>query len=86
MGRVQFNIRRHTYSYTDDGYMGLGPKLSQRGDELCVIPKLSVPFVMRWQSDGYGMVGPCFVLSFIKHKAIHIVNNSKLTVDNIVIN
>lgn len=51
---------------TKEGYMGMGPRLTQPGDLVCVFPGCSRPMVIRPQEDkgdnnSFTVVGPCNV-------------------------
>jgi hypothetical protein len=46
---------------TDDGYVGLGPEITQRGDLVCVLSDLVMPIVLRPSDHGYRVVGEAYV-------------------------
>lgn len=46
---------------TENGYLGLGPKMMREGDEVCVLYGGFVPFVLRPQGDHHIFVGDTYV-------------------------
>ena len=56
--------RNRRFFVTEQGYMGLGPRLMRPGDVVCVLLGSGVPFVLR-EGGGvgggwYGLVGECY--------------------------
>ncbi|KAL9041796.1 MAG: hypothetical protein Q9214_003983 [Letrouitia sp. 1 TL-2023] len=46
---------------TQNGYLGLGPKMMREGDEICVLYGGCVPFVLRPQGNHHILVGDTYV-------------------------
>ena len=71
--RVQFNeampflgaIHRHhvtrKFFESESGRMGLLPRSARKGDHIFVFPGSSIPFVLRQCSEGYRILGDCYV-------------------------
>ncbi|KAF2028583.1 hypothetical protein EK21DRAFT_113751 [Setomelanomma holmii] len=70
MGLVHFSFklgaaRNSSFIMTSSGYMGLAPKWTQVGDQVCVLPGCCVPVVLRYTEGCYSLVGECFVLGLM---------------------
>jgi len=46
---------------TQEGYLGLGPYITQPGDLVCVLFGLNVPYVLRAVNEGFLLIGECYV-------------------------
>ncbi|CAG8960665.1 hypothetical protein HYFRA_00013433 [Hymenoscyphus fraxineus] len=46
--------------YSGDGLFGLGPKLMEENDLICILHGSVVPIVLREQETGFEVVGQCF--------------------------
>ena len=46
---------------TQNGYIGLGPKMMREGDEICVLYGGRSPFILRRRGDHYLMVGETYL-------------------------
>ncbi|KAI0541869.1 heterokaryon incompatibility protein-domain-containing protein [Xylaria digitata] len=46
---------------TDDGYVGLGPGLTEEGDLVCLLSGLVMPIILRPTDKGYQVVGEAYV-------------------------
>jgi hypothetical protein len=63
-----FKIRCATnfaFIMTASGYMGLAPRWTQVGDQICVLPGCRVPVILRYAEGCYSLVGACFVLGLM---------------------
>ncbi|KAI4157735.1 MAG: hypothetical protein LQ342_008053 [Letrouitia transgressa] len=59
-GVKAFSHNRRVY-LTQNGYLGLGPKMMREGDEICVLYGGYVPFVLRPQGNHHILVGDTYV-------------------------
>jgi Heterokaryon incompatibility protein (HET) len=66
-----------TVFQTSQGYVGRGPPLLQKGDQICVFRGLDTPFVIRKASSllfglvhSYRLVGECYVEGLMKKEAL----------------
>lgn len=55
----------HYCYFTGNGYMGLGPPLTQKGDILCILQDAKVPFILRPHEEGYHLVGEAFAFGLV---------------------
>ncbi|KAI1736531.1 heterokaryon incompatibility protein-domain-containing protein [Xylaria scruposa] len=46
---------------TDDGYVGLGPELTEKDDLVCILSGLVMPIILRPTDRGYQVVGEAYV-------------------------
>lgn len=53
-------INRRMFT-TCDGFIGLGPEALQTGDCIVLCKGGKVPYILRTVSDGYELVGECYV-------------------------
>ncbi|KAF2188541.1 hypothetical protein K469DRAFT_517281, partial [Zopfia rhizophila CBS 207.26] len=61
-GRRLFLTRR--------GYLSLGPKSAQEGDQVWLIHGYNAPFVLRQVQDGYELVGESYVHGIMCGEAV----------------
>jgi hypothetical protein len=58
---------------TRGGYMGTGPRSLKKGDEVWILHRGGVPFVLRLQPNGnYRLVGEAFVYGVMHGEALHL--------------
>ena len=63
---VVFAIRGRSYFTTVDGYMGLAPMATYRGDQVCVLLGCQSPLVLRPCGHGiHKVVGECYIDGFM---------------------
>lgn len=60
----------HSFFGTKGGYMGLGPKILQPGDVVCVLAGGEVPFILRPDHGYYRLVGECYLHGIMNGEAI----------------
>jgi hypothetical protein len=68
MGHLLFNLEaagKLAFIMTSSGYMGLAPKWTQVGDQVCVLLGCCIPLVLRYAEGCYSLVGSCFVLGLM---------------------
>jgi hypothetical protein len=82
--RASFNSLPNAFFETERGYFGIGPLFTKEGDEVCVLPGLSVPFVMHRHETHYELIGACFVLGFMDGEALDLVESGKLSLQKMV--
>jgi hypothetical protein len=83
--RAAFNVGNHSFFVTEQGFVGLGPVLLEKGDDICVLPGLSVPFVMCEGDTFYEMIGPCFVIGLMDGEAMALLASNVLDFRDIAI-
>lgn len=68
LGHFSFKLgasENWAFIMTSSGYMGLAPKWTQVGDQVCVLPGCCVPVVLHYAEGCYSLVGECFVLGLM---------------------
>lgn len=68
---VRGSLRRRTFFEAANGHIGLAPKSTRPGDEICVILGCQTPLILR--SDGRGtrrIVGQCYVHGVMEGEAL----------------
>ncbi|KAI0428600.1 heterokaryon incompatibility protein-domain-containing protein [Xylaria sp. FL1042] len=50
-----------TLLLTDDGYVGLGPEITEKNDLVCILSGLVMPIILRHTGKGYQVVGEAYV-------------------------
>ncbi|KAK3079009.1 hypothetical protein LTS18_005972 [Coniosporium uncinatum] len=68
---------RHFFEAAPD-YLGLGPRLMQEGDLVCVIPGLQVPMILRPVDDHHLVIGECFTIGQMHGQAVHMMRSGKI--------
>lgn len=71
LSEVYVAFKNRTFSTTTKGYIGLVPKSTRAGDEICIILGCQTPLVLR--SDGRGnrkIVGQCYVHGIMEGEAL----------------
>lgn len=71
--RVIGNVLRHRAIFkTEDGYIGVGPKRTVRGDHVCVFSGCELPMILRasGNSQQYRIVGGSFVHGYASGEAL----------------
>jgi hypothetical protein len=64
------NIKGQNLFRTKDGFMGLGPRRSQRGDLVCIICGVESPVLLRPSGNEYLFVGHCYVYGLMEGRAL----------------
>jgi Heterokaryon incompatibility protein (HET) len=59
-----------TFFITRSGYMGMGPKLLNVGDAVCVVLGCNVPLVLKKNEDQNTLIGECFVWGLMDGEAM----------------
>ena len=62
---------------TYEGHMGLGPRLTNRGDLVCVLLGSQVPFVLRQVGDCFVLVGECYCHGVMEGEAVRGLDEGK---------
>ncbi|CZR69946.1 uncharacterized protein PAC_19847 [Phialocephala subalpina] len=63
MGRMRLMTTRK-------GYVGFAPKLSQRGDIICVLQGCNIPVVLRPCGEIYNLVGECYIHGIMEGETV----------------
>jgi hypothetical protein len=72
--RARISLQNRSFFWTEDGQMGLGPRLTIATDEIVVFPGCPSPMVLRpspKQSGRYRVVGECFVHKLMNGEALY---------------
>ena len=77
-------VRSRRFCITSKGYMGLFPRGTQLGDQICVFMGAPLPFVLRLQenSDSYLLIGECYVHGLMEGETL---NMEDMKVEEIII-
>lgn len=67
---VQQSACNRAFFRTENGYMGLGPRILQPQDQIWVLLGSRVPMVLKPKHDFYQVVGACYVDGYINGEAI----------------
>lgn len=72
---------------TEEGLMGLGPRLIEPGDLVCVLLGSRVPFVLRRKVDGdrYVLVGECYCHGVMDGEAVRGLDEGKTVLRDFVL-
>lgn len=82
--QLQLKDRTYTKSFflTDDGHIGIGPRIARLEDVVCVFFGHRIPYLLRPTSDGrFLFLGPCYVHEMMHGQAIEGMNARKYKED-----
>jgi hypothetical protein len=72
--RVEALIRRscgsRTFAVTSGGYPALVPERAQIGDDICVLLRGDVPFILRQRRENWSLIGEAYVHGFMDGEAL----------------
>lgn len=54
---------------TDSGYLGLGPRITQTGDCVCLLAGATVPIILRPTEKGFKLIGESYVFGIMQGEA-----------------
>ena len=63
--------------YTSEGYIGLGPKYSRVGDQLCVINNCHLPVLLRAEDSGHVLIGAVYAHGLCGDEALEMIKSGK---------
>ena len=69
--------RNRRFFITEEGQMGLGPRLTRPGDLVCVLLGSQVPFVLRQVGDCSVVVGECYCHGVMEGEAVRGLDEGK---------
>ncbi|KAJ4015526.1 hypothetical protein NW752_006986 [Fusarium irregulare] len=72
---------RRLFFSKDLAYIGLGPKVVQQNDVICVLFGGATPFILRPSGDKYRFVGECYVFELMTGEAIQDWKSGKHTLN-----
>jgi hypothetical protein len=67
---VQQSACNRAFFWTENGYMGLGPRILQPQDQIWVVLGSRLPVALRPKDDFYQVVGACYVHGYMNGEAI----------------
>ena len=70
---------------TEEGHMGLGPRLTEPGDLVCVLLGSEVPFVLRAVDDYFMLVGECYCQDVMEGEAVRGLDEGKVVLRDFVL-
>jgi len=73
---------RRLFFTRDLAYIGLGPKILEKDDVICVLFGGATPFILRPSGSNYRLVGECYVFELMVGEAIEGWKSGKHTLDN----
>ncbi|RBR20100.1 uncharacterized protein FIESC28_05379 [Fusarium coffeatum] len=73
---------RRLFFSKDLAYIGLGPKILEKDDIICVLFGGATPFVLRPPGDQYRLVGECYVYELMTGEAIQDWKSGKHTLND----
>jgi hypothetical protein len=76
--REETCTRNHSFIDTAQGFFGLGPQSSQKGDLVCKISGLSSPIILRKSEDHFVLIGPCFMAGFLDGEKTEALEGTKI--------
>ena len=76
---ILHKTRERKFFVTDGGYMGSGWRLIEIGDLVCVFPGCSVPVILRKVGGHYVLRGECFVLGLMDGKAMDVLDEGRVS-------
>ncbi|KAI7778187.1 hypothetical protein LA080_002534 [Diaporthe eres] len=65
--------------YTTDGYIGIGPRYLQVGDQLCVINNCHLPVLLRAEGSGHVLVGAVYLYGLSGNESLDMLKSGKVT-------
>lgn len=79
--------RNRRFFITEDGHMGLGPRLIEPGDLVCVLLGSQVPFVLRRKvdHDGYVLVGECYCHGVMNGEAVRGLDEGEVVLRDFIL-
>lgn len=63
-------LKERSFFYSQEGYVGLGPYITQPGDLICVLFGFNVPCVLRPVKEEFLLIGECYVHGVMKGEAL----------------
>jgi hypothetical protein len=70
---------------TKEGHMGLGPRLVEPGDVVCVLFGSQVPFILREVDDHYLLIGECYCHGIMEGEAMLGLEDGKLSPQDFIL-
>jgi hypothetical protein len=70
-----------TFFISKSGYMGMGPRLLEKGDVICVMLGCNVPLLLRNCGDHYILVGECFVWGLMDGEVMRMKRKAEYWLD-----
>ena len=77
--------RNRRFFITEEGQLGLGPRLIEPGDLVCVLLGSEVPFVLRKAGDCYVLVGECYYHGFMEGRAVEGLEEGRVVLQDFVL-
>lgn len=79
--------RNRRFFITEEGRMGLGPRLIEPGDIVCVLLGSQVPFVLRRKvdGDGYVLVGECYCHGIMHGETVRGLDEGEVVLRDFVV-
>lgn len=68
---------------TEEGYLGIAPKLSIPGDIVYAIHGCSRPMIFRQQGDHYFYIGTCFILGFMRGELSEMLERGDIVLERL---
>ncbi len=82
LASFQQATRNRRFFITEEGHMGLGPRLTKPGDLVCVLLGSRVPFILRAVDDYHVLVGECYCHGLMEGEAVQSLNAGKLVLQD----
>lgn len=76
--------RNRSFFVTNDGYFGLAPPGTQKGDVICVLLGCELPLIVRPMVDTYLLVGSCYVYGMMLGEMLECVDEGRLRISKII--
>lgn len=77
--------RNRRFFVTEEGHMGLGPRLTKPGDLVCVLLGSQVPFILRAVGDWDVLVGECYCHGVMEGEAVRGLDEGKVVLQEFVL-
>jgi hypothetical protein len=74
-------LNNGTLFYTTDGYIGIGPKYLEVGDQLCVINNCHLPVLLRAEGTGHVLVGAVYVYGLSGNESLDLLKSGKVNLE-----
>lgn len=71
-------LNQHTFFTTPDGYMGIGSRTMQVGDDVCLFFGGEVLFLLRPVGEVYLLIGECYVHGLMHGEAVEMLKSGAL--------
>jgi hypothetical protein len=78
-------LSNRSFFMTSKGYMGLGPRYTQKGDKICVLLGCSVPIVIRKAATNFLVVGDTYVYGMMQGEMMDLTEKGDLQVEDMTL-